>query len=101
MVGYNPCKREVTFYRHLTFDEASDPDLSDDAFFGVFEAIDPTKEMVVGISIAGNLYQLSPASYSNYVRENARTMEHINKGSLLTAIATYKKKHRIPFDEKW
>lgn len=101
MVGYNPCKKQVTFYRHLTYDEAIDPKLSDDAFYGVFEAIDPVKEMVVGITIAGNYYQLSPANYKTYIKENSRTMEHIHKGALLTAIIKYKEEKHIPLDEDW
>ena len=101
MVGYNPCKKEVTFYRHLTYDEAIDPKLSDDAFYGVLEAINPAKEMVVGITIAGNYYQLSPANYKTYIKENAKTMENIHKGALLTAIIKYKESHRIPLDEDW
>lgn len=101
IVGYNPSKKLVTFYRHLTYEQAIDPKESDDAFYGVLEAIDPTHEMVVGITIAGNYYQLSPANYQTYIKENAKTMEHVNKGSLLRAIAEYKMKHHIPFDDEW
>lgn len=101
IVGYNPSKRQVTFYRHLTYEQAIDPKESDEAFFGVLEAIDPTHEMIVGITIAGNYYQLSPANYQTYIKENAKTMEHINKGALLVAIAKYKREKHIPFDEDW
>lgn len=101
IVGYNPSKRKVTFYRHLTYEQAIDPKESDDAFYGVFEAIDPTHEMVVGITIAGNYYQLSSANYKTYIKENAKTMVHINKGALLTAIIKYKEEKHIPFDEEW
>lgn len=101
IVGYNPCKKKVTFYRHLTYEEAIDDKLSDDAFYGVFEAIDPRQEMVVGVTIAGNYYQLSPSGYKTYIKENAKTMEGIHKGALLTAIIKYKEEKRIPLDEDW
>lgn len=99
IVAYNPMKNEVTWYRKVEYEEAIDPAKSDAAFFEVNEVLNRQCEVIIGISYLNNIYQLSLASYSTYIQESAKTAEFFNKGRVLTAIAEYKKKRNIPFDE--
>lgn len=99
IVAYNPMKNEVTWYRKVAYEEAIDHALSDAAFFEVHEVLDCSQEVILGISLMGNIYQLSLASYATYIQESAKTAQFFKKGRVLTAIATYKKKHNIPFDD--
>lgn len=99
IVAYNPMKNEITWYRRLKYEEAIDPAKSDAAFFEVNDVIDRSCEVVLGLSIGGGMYQLSLATYATYIQESSKTATFFNKGRVLTAIATYKKKKNIPFDE--
>lgn len=99
IVAYNPMKNEVTWYRKVAYEEAIDPAKSDAAFFEVNDILDKSCEVILGISLMGNMYQLSLASYVTYVQESSKTAEFFNKGRVLTAIADYKKKKNIPFDD--
>lgn len=99
IVAYNPMKNKVTWYRKVKYQEAIDTALSDAAFYEVNDVLDKKCEVILGITIGGGMYQLSLASYATYIQESARTATFFNKGRVLTAIADYKKKKNIPFDD--
>lgn len=98
IVAYNPTVNTVSCLKKLDIDQAMDDKASDEAFFEVYMQTDKVAEMVIGISVGGDMYQLSPASYGTYIKENSTTMAFVNKNKLLVAIADYHKKHHIPFD---
>lgn len=97
IVAYNPAKNVVSNIHLLTYSEATDGKASDGAFYSVYDKLDRGKEIVVGISICGNYYQLSPAAYGTYIKENENSMKFINKGKMLCAIADYHKRTRLPY----
>ena len=98
IVAYNPSTNSVSCLKMLPWETAIDDKASDEAFFEVYMQTDKVAEMVVGVTVGGSIYQLSPASYGTYIKENASTMEFINKSKFLVAVATYHKKNNIPFD---
>lgn len=98
IVAYNPATNKVSCLKMLPYEVAIDDKASDEAFFEVYMQTDKVSEMVVGVSIGGDIYQLSPASYGTYIKENSSTMGFINKGRFLVAVADFHKKNRIPFE---
>lgn len=99
IVAYNPSENIVTACRPVSPDAIFDSKASDEAFYDVYLSVDRVTDIVIGISLTGNMYQLSPAAYGTYVKEDQRSMEYINRSRLLVAIADFKKKNRIPFDD--
>lgn len=98
IVAYNPAENVVTFCKKVPEDDIFDSKASDEAFYDVYMAVDRVTNMIIGVSLTGNMYQLSPAGYGTYVKEDERSLEFINKSKLLVAISDYMKKHNIPFD---
>lgn len=101
MLAYNPVKKEVTVYRAFTEDDIFDSQLYDETFYEVWALSNHTTETVIGFSLTNDIYQLSPAGYGTYVKEDYYAGGSINKGAVLTAIAEYKKKNNVDFDEDW
>lgn len=101
MLAYNPVKKEVTVYRAFTEDDIFDSQLYDETFYEVWALSNHTTETVIGFSLTNDIYQLSPAGYGTYVKEDYYAGGGINKGAVLTAIAEYKKKNNVDFDEDW
>lgn len=97
IIAYNPTTNSVSQIKLLTYSEATDGKASDDAFYDVYNNMDKQHEIVVGVSAYGNYYQLSPAGYGTYIKENEGSMKFINKGKMLVAVADYHKKFRIPY----
>ena len=98
IVAYNPAENVVTSCKKVPEDAIFDSKASDEAFYDVYMSVDKVTNMIIGVSITGNMYQLSPAGYGTYVKEDERSLEFINKSKLLVAISDYMKKHNIPFD---
>lgn len=98
IVAYNATDNLVTFCRRLGEETLFNSKASDEAFYDVYMSVDRVTNMIIGITITGEMYQLAPAGYGTYVKEDARSAEFINKSRLLVAIADFKKKNNIPFD---
>lgn len=99
IVAYNPMKNQITWYRKVNYEEAIDPAGSDSAFMEVNEVLDPRCEVILGLTMGGTMCQLSLATYATYIQESTRTATFFNKGRVLAAIARYKQKKGIPFDD--
>lgn len=99
MLAYNPVKKEVTQYKPLGEDFIFRDKWYDEIFFTLWNNSNHTTEVILGISLNGDLYQLSPAAYGGYVKEDIYSAQTISKGAVLAAIATYKKNHNMKFDE--
>lgn len=97
IVIYNPARNFVSKIRLLTYEQASDAKASDMVFYDVYSQMDKAHEIVVGVSVFNNYYQLSPAGYLTYIRENENSMKFINKGKMLCAIEKYHREHRLPY----
>lgn len=97
--SYDPIKKEVTNYRSLGEECIFNSHWYDEIFYEVWALSNHTNEVVLGVSLSGDMYQLSPAGYGKYVKEDAYSAQTIHKGAVLTAIANYKKAHDLPFDE--
>lgn len=99
ILSYDPVKKEVIQYRALGEDYIFNFRRYDEVFYEVWALSNHTTEVVLGFSLANDMYQLSPASYGTYVKEDMYSAQTIPKGSVLAAIANYKKRHHISFDE--
>ena len=99
MFSYNPVEKEVTNYRPLGEAYLFREMLYEEVFWQIWALSDHGREVILGMSLNGDLYQLSPASYGSYIKEDLYSAQTIHKGAVLTAIATYKKKLNLPFDE--
>lgn len=97
IIAYNPAKNLVSRIILLTYGQAVDEKASDNAFYSVYDKMDRSHEIIVGVSICNNYYQLSPAGYGTYIKENEASMKFINKGKMLCAIAKYHKDNHLPF----
>lgn len=97
IIAYNPTENVVTRIHLLTYSQATDGKASDDAFYCVYNQMDRKHEIIVGVSIYGNYYQLSPAGYGTYIKENENSMRFIDKGKMLCAIAKYHAVNHIPY----
>lgn len=99
VVAYNPVTNVVTALERIDIDDDEYNRLSDEAFYRVLALANRTTDIIIGKTIGGNFYQLSPTVYGSYIKEDASSIKkfiQINK--LLVAIADYHKKHNIPFD---
>lgn len=98
ILSYDPVKKEVTTYRELGEEYIFKTKWYDEIFFEVWALSNHTAEVVLGFSLSGDMYQLSITEYG-YVKEDLYSAQTIPKGSVLTAVATYKKKHNLPFED--
>lgn len=98
IVAYNAAENIVTACCVVPESALFDNKASDEAFYDVYLSVDRVTDMIIGVTISGNMYQLSPAGYGTYVKEDEKSVGFINRSRLLVAIADYKKKHNIPFD---
>lgn len=95
MVAYNPSDNEVVACSLLSDDLIFDSKAYDEAFYNILFSVDRTVCIIIGVSLTGDLYQLSPVSYGTYVKEDSTTVKFIDKAKLLCAIADYQTKHDL------
>lgn len=98
IVAYDPVDNKVTVYKALGEEYIFEGKKLDEVFYEVLAKTNRMNELVLGFSLSGDMYQLSPAGYGTYVKEDIYTAKMISRGRILTAIATYKKEHHLPFD---
>lgn len=98
IVAYNPADNVISNCIKISEEVIFDSKASDEAFYDVYMSVDKVTNMIIGISLTGNMYQLSPAGYGTYVKEDEKSLSFINRPRLLVAISDYMKKHNIPFD---
>ena len=97
IVAYNPAENTVSYLKVMTEDMIFDSKASDESFYDVFMNVDKVTNVILGISLTGDLYQLSPAAYGTYIKEDDKSVSFINKSRFLCAVADYHKKNNIPF----
>lgn len=98
LVSYNPIDNCVTAYKKMSDDILFDSKASDEAFYDIYMLADKTTDIIIGVTIGGDMMQLSPAGYGTYIKEDSKTMRMLNKSRILVAIADYQKKNHIDFD---
>jgi len=99
IVAYNNVSNVVTNLLLLPETTIFNSKASDEAFYDVYMMANKGEEMIIGVSLGGDIYQLSPAAYGTYIKEDSTTLARfINKSKFLCAVADYKKKNNIPFD---
>lgn len=99
IVAYDPAENRVSVYKALGEEYLFEEKKLDTAFYEVYYKTNRMNEMIIGISVGGDLYQLSPANYGTYIKEDSTSIRFLHKGKVLCAIIDYKKKHNIPFDD--
>lgn len=95
IVAYNPNDNVVTSCVKMGEETLFDSKASDEAFYDVFMTVDRVTDIIIGVSLTGDMYQLSPAAYGTYIKEDSKSMCFLNKSKILVAIADYKKKNRM------
>lgn len=100
IVAYNAADNAVSACTPVSIDDIFNSKALDEAFYSVYnnESVDKTTDMIVGITITGDMYQLSPAAYGTYIKEDDKSIEFINRSKLLVAIDKFKIANNIPFD---
>ena len=98
IVIYCPTDNTISHLEPIPYDVAIDEKASDAIFYKVWEKVNRSREIVVGVTIGGDFYQLSPAQYGTYIKESWNSMQLINRPRLLCCIAKYHETHKIPFD---
>lgn len=98
LVVYSPTDCKISWIEKVPYETAIEEKASDEVFYHVWELVNRSREIVVGVTIGGDFYQLSPAGYGTYIKESWNSMELVNKPKLLCAIAHYKESHRMSFD---
>lgn len=96
---YRPGEDKVTFLKRLPYGVAADQWASDEAFYDVYKRADHKREIVVGESIFNNYYQLSPAAYGTYIKENASSMKFINMGKMRCSLVRYIEEHHLSWED--
>ena len=99
IVAYNPSKNEVTAMEVIDPDKIFYTSVYQKAFKDVYEKADISNEMIIGVGLARELYQLSPAPYSNYIKEDTDTMKFIDRGKFFRAVDVYHMKNNIPYPD--
>lgn len=100
MLAYDPVKKEVKIYRTFRERDIFNGQKYDEVFYEIWALSDHTTQVVLGLSLSGDMYQLSPASYGRYVKEDMYSAQTINKGSVLRAVAEYIMKNKLPFGDE-
>lgn len=100
IIAYDPADNKVTAYKFLGEQYIFAEKELDAEFYKIYYGTNRMNEMILGISVGGDLYQLSPANYGTYIKEDSTSTRFLKKGRILCAITEYKKKHNIPFDEE-
>lgn len=99
IVAYNPAKNEVTAMEVIDPENIFYTSVYQKAFRDVYEKADVANDMIIGIGIARELYQLSPAPYSNYIKEDVDTMKFIDRPKFFRACDVFHMKHNIPYPD--
>lgn len=99
IVAYNPAKNEVTAMVCIEPDKIFYNSVYQKAFHDVYDQADTANEMIIGIGIARELYQLSPAPYSNYIKEDVDTMKFVDRSKFFRACDIFHMKNNIPYPD--
>ena len=99
IVAYNPAKNEVTAMEVIDPEMIFYTSVYTKAFHDVYDKADTTNEMIIGVGLARELYQLSPAPYSNYIKEDTDTMKFIDRSKFFRAVDVYHMKNNIPYPD--
>lgn len=99
IVAYNPAKNEVTAMQVIGPENIFYPSVYQKAFRDVYEKADIANDMIIGVGIARELYQLSPAPYSNYIKEDTDTMKFIDRPKFFRACDIFHQKNNIPYPD--
>ena len=98
LVIYCPTEDKISWLEKVPYETAVDEKASDEVFFHVWDLVNRSREILVGVTLGGECYQLSPAGYGTYIKESWKSMQMVDKPRLLCAIASYQKSHKIAFD---
>lgn len=99
VVSYNPTENRITGFRRINIESDYYDRESDEVFFRLLALANRTTDIILGKTIGGDFFQLSPTPYGSYIKEDNTTVRRfINKSKLLCAIAKYQKEKNIPFE---
>lgn len=99
IVAYDPSRNVVTAMEVLKPDLIFCKSYYQKAFHDIYDKADKGREMIIGVGLARELYQLSPAPYSNYIKEDVSTMKFIDRNKFFRAVDVYHIKNKIPFPD--
>lgn len=95
IVAYNPVKSEVTSCKLVPESALFNGKAVERIFWEVYDGTDTKENLVIGVSITNDLYQIAPTSYDKYIKEDGNTVKHIDKSKFLVACSKYQTKHNL------
>lgn len=98
IIIYCPTDNTISHLKIIPYDDAIDERASDAIFHEIWKKVNKSREIVVGVTIGGDFFQLSPTQYGSYIKESWNSMQLIDRPRLLCCIAKYHEEHKIPFD---
>lgn len=99
IVAYNPAQNIITAMEVFSPDKIFLDSVFQKGFRDVYAKADVANDMIIGVGVARELYQLSPASYSNYIKEDTDTMKFIDRNKFFRAVDVYHQKNNIPYPD--
>lgn len=99
ILAYDPVEDRVTVYKSLGEEYIFEEKKLDEVFYEVLAKTNRINELVLGFTLTNDMYQLSPAAYGTYVKEDYWSAVKLNRGKILAAISRYKKEHHLKFEE--
>lgn len=93
--AYNPTENKVTVLKIMPESALFNSRMMGEGFWEVYNAADHTSTIIIGASLTNTYYQLSPAPYGTYIKEDAGSMEMIDRIKLLGAISRYQTEHKL------
>lgn len=95
MVAYNPSDNEVVACKLLDSEMIFDSKAYDEAFYSILMSVDRVTCIIIGVSLTGDMYQLSPVTYGSYIKEDSGSIAFLDKPKLLCAISKYQTAHNL------
>lgn len=96
IIAYDPTNNVVNACKLMSASNVFCSTRYDEAFWEIYAQIDRTQNIIIGVSLTDQFYQLSPVQYrSSYIKEDATSMEPLNRSTLLRAISVYQNKHNL------
>lgn len=99
IVAYNPSENIVTAMEVFGPDKIFCNSVFQKGFNDVYNKADTNNDIIIGVGIARELYQLSPAPYSNYIKEDIDTMKFIDRNKFFRAVDVFHQKNNIPYPD--
>lgn len=95
IVAYNPVKNVVTGCALVPAEMLFRSKAVEKLFWQVYNEANMGENLIIGVGITDELYQIAPTSYDKYIKEDNTTIKHINRSKFLVACAKYQRENNL------